>query len=402
VQIQSIDFDFFHGLKLQGLVSQIDPSHASGQGALKVQVASVNCSYSWSELFQRKLQLTGVTLDQPQVVLTKQPTAPLAPAEAAPVTASTPSGPSTGDASEQGSAMPFQFVLDRVKVNNGSVSVCDASGVSMVELQGVYAEANTAGYVPDKDIKGLLRIADMVASNLHVTNFSTPFTYHQFSLAATPFEASAFNGTIGGGYQLDALSGPSILDLNAKGFDVAQLTAATISNSSAKLSGSLDLQSKWRGVETGVLDGEGDAQLTNGKLDGVRILHELSQLLRVNELDAPVITQAKTHFLVQNRQTRFISLQLDSPIFQITGDGTVGFDGNLNANLVLVLTHDAMARLPKAAAASFVQQQDGTGSIAFQVTGTTSNPQTDLAARLLLQNTKIQNAINKALNKFFH
>ena len=86
-----------------------------------------------------------------------------------------------------------------------------------------------------------------------------------------PFYASAFGGKIAGGYQMGS-AGPSVLDLNGKGFDVAQLTAATVSNSSAKLSGSLDLQSKWRGVETGVLDGEGDAQLTNGKLEGVKIL----------------------------------------------------------------------------------------------------------------------------------
>ncbi len=35
VQVQSIDFDVFRGVKLQGLVTQIDPSHAGGQGALK-------------------------------------------------------------------------------------------------------------------------------------------------------------------------------------------------------------------------------------------------------------------------------------------------------------------------------------------------------------------------------
>jgi hypothetical protein len=122
----------------------------------------------------------------------------------------------------------------------------------------------------------------------------------------------------------------------------------------------------------------------------------------VKELETPVITSAKTHFVVQNQQTKFIGLQINSPIFQITGDGIVDFNGNLNANLVLILTRDSMAKMPKEAAASFVQQQDGTGSIAFQVTGTTANPQTDLATRLLMQNTQIQNAINKALNKFFH
>ena len=146
----------------------------------------------------------------------------------------------------------------------------------------------------------------------------------------------------------------------------------------------------------------GDAQLSNGKLEGVRILQELSSVLKIKELNSPDITSAKTHFVVQNQQTKFIGLQLISPVFQITGDGVVGFNGSLNANLVLILGRDAMSRLPKEAAASFVQQQDGTGSIAFQVTGTTSNPQTNLAARLLLQNTQIKNVINKALNKFFH
>ncbi len=399
VQIQSIDFDVFHGVKLQGLATRINAGHAGGQGALEVHVASANCAYSWSDLFQRRLRLTGVTLEQPKIVLTKQPATPMAPSEPAPVTAVTPSGPITTGG--QGTAMPFQFVLDRARVNDGSVSVQDANGALMVELKGVNAEANTSGYYEGKDVTGTLRIADITASNLHVTNFSTPFSYRQGALDAKPFDASAFGGKIAGDYQMGN-AGPSVLDLNAKGLDVAQLTAATNSNLSAKLSGSIDLQSKWRGVETGVLDGEGDAQLANGKLEGVRILHDLSQILRVKELDAPVITQAKTHFVVQNRQTKFIGLQVDSPIFQITGDGTIDFNGNLNANLVLVLTRDAMAKLPKAAADSFVQQQDGSGSIAFQVTGTTSDPRTDLAARLLMQNTQIKNVINKALNKFFH
>ena len=197
---------------------------------------------------------------------------------------------------------------------------------------------------------------------------------------------------------------PSVLELNAKGFDVAQLTAATSSGSSAKLSGSLDFQSKWLSAESGDPNGEGDAQLSNGKLEGVKILQEASQVLRINELAEPVISSAKTHFVVKDRQTRFIGLQLVSSFFSISGDGTIGFNGSLDANLVLVLTRGAMAKIPREAAQSFVQQQDGSGSIAFHVSGTTSDPRTDLAERLLLQNgkTQIKNEINKALNKFFH
>jgi hypothetical protein len=401
VEIQSIDFDIFHGVKLQGLVTQIDPSHSGGQGALKVQAVSVNCTYSLIDLLRRQLRLTGVTLDQPQVVLTKQPTPRMPPQEAAPVAASTPSGPVTGGSAATGTSVPFQFVLDRAKVNNGGVSIQDSNGTTTVELKGVNAEANTSGYYEGRDVTGTLKIADTLASNLHVTNFYTPFTYHPNYLAAKPFEAAAFSGNISGDYLMDG-SGPSVLNLNGKGFDVAQLTAATSSGSSAKLSGSLDLQSKWRSPETGDPNGEGDAQLTNGKLEGVKILEEVGKVLRVKELEAPIITKAQTHFVVQNRVTKFIGLQLDSPLFRLTGDGVVGFNGAIDANLVLILTRDAMGKLPKEAASSFVQQQDGTGSIAFHVTGTTANPQTDLAERLLLQNTQIKNVINKALNKFFH
>lgn len=399
VQINTIDFDILHGVKLQGLVTQIDPAHAGGQGALKVQVASVNCTYSLMDLLSRRLRLTGIILDQPQIVLTKQPTSALAPAT--PANASTPSGPTSGSVASSGSSMPFQFVLDRAKISDGAVSIQDASGTPTVNLKGLNTEANTAGYYDGRDVTGTIKIGEVVASNMVVKNFSTPFTYHANYLAAKPFEATSFNGNISGAYLMDG-TGPSVLDLNAKGIDVAQVTAATSSGSSAKLSGSLDLQSKWRGAETGDPNGEGDAQLTSGKLEGVKILKDVGSILRINELNEPVITKAQTHFVVAGRETKFNSLQLDSPLFQITGNGVIGFNGALSADLVLILGREVMGKLPKELAASFVQKQDGTGSISFHVSGTTNDPKTDLPQRLLMQNTQIKSEINKALNKFFH
>jgi len=394
VRIQSIDLDLVRGVKLLGFMTQIDPSHAGGQGALKVQVASVNCGYSWSDLFQGKLRVTGVTLEKPQIVLTKQATAP-PPAQAL------PGGPDSGTTAGPGTATPFQVALDRAKVSDGSLSILDAAGTSMVEFHGVNATADTSGYFEGKDVTGTLKIADMQGSNLHITNFSTPFTYHPNLLEATPFAASAFNGTIAGGYHFDGAA-PSVLELNAKGLDVVQLTAATSSGSSARLSGLLDLQSKWFGAESGDPNGEGDAQLTNGKLEGVKMLRELSGALRVRELDEPLITSAKTHFVVQNRQTKFIGLQINANVFQMTGSGVIGFDGSLNADMVLILSSDAMGKMPREVSAFFVQQSDGSGSVAFHLSGTAANPKTDLVTRLFLQNMQIQNTLKKELNKFFH
>ncbi len=423
VKIEAVNFDLFRGVRLQGVSTQIDPKHANAQGALLIKVESVNCSYAWSELFQRRLKLTGLTLDKPEVVLTREVTQPaaVAPAENTPVpatatptqvTTETPSGPTATTMSPSGShvemsgaegkSMPFQFMLEEAKVNDGTVSVRNAEGGSLVDLQGVNAQADTSGYSDGKEVTGRLDIAALaLPSNLHLANFSSPFTYGRGTVELKPMEASAYGGRAAGAYLLGS-QGPSILDLNGKGLDVAQLTAATSSRSSAKLSGALDIQSKWRGVESGDMEGEGDAQLTNGKLEGVAILQDLSKILRINELNAPVITKAQTHFQVANRVTTFTGLQLESPIFKMTGNGEIGFDGQVNATLVLILSRDAMGKLPSQAAASFVQQPDGSGTIEFHVTGTTAHPETDLATRLLMQNTEIKNVINKALNKFFH
>lgn len=419
VQIQSVNFDIFNGIKLQGLVTQIDPSRVNGQGALLANVESVNCTYAWKELLNRRLKLTGVTLDKPKFVLTKQPVAPasepmpLGNVPAAPnAISSQPSGPIPGSAEpapgtspstgSSGAAPAFQFVLDQAKINDGTVSVLNASGAKLVELLGVNVKADTAGYYSGQDLTATVKIADLaLPSNMHVTDFSTPVTYGRGTLEAKPFEAAAYGGRIAGSYVLGP-QGPSILDLNAKAFDVAQLTAATSSKSSAKLSGSLDVQSKWRGVESGTVVGEGDAQLTRGKLEGVKLLEDIGQIFRINELTAPAITQAVTHFQVANEVTTFTGLQLDSPAFKITGNGRVGFNGVVNADLVLILSKNTLGKLPKELTASFVTQPDGSGSIGFKVTGTTSKPETDLPARLLMQNTQIQNVINKALNKFFH
>ncbi len=114
---------------------------------------------------------------------------------------------------------------------------------------------------------------------------------------------------------------------------MAQLSAVLRPNASSKLTGALDLQSKWRGAETGVVEGEGDLQLADGKLEGVKILQDLAAILRVKELDSPVISSAQTHFVVANQNTHFTGLQINSPVFQMTGDGDIGFDGSLRADM---------------------------------------------------------------------
>ena len=396
VQIQSVDFDLLHGVKLRGLIMQIDAGHSGGQGALQVSVVGVDCNCAWLPLLHRQLKLTGLTLEKPRLVLTRQPPAPPPPLPA-------PNQANSAPSDAGGGPVPFQFTLDRAKVADGALSVRNAAGASIVDLEGVAIDADTADYADRGEVTGTLGIADIaLPSNVHITGFKTPVSYRAGQFMAQSFAASVFGGNLGGDYALGGADGVgSLLTLNAKGVDMVQMNTALKPQGSARLSGLLDVESKWRGVETGVAAGEGEAQLTNGRLEGVRILHDLSKVLRVKELDTPVITQAKTHFVVANRQTQFTGLQVDSVGFQMTGSGVIAFDGGLSADMVLILSRDSMGKLPKEAAVFFIQQPDGTGSIAYHLSGTVENPQTDLLTRLFIQNMQLQNEVKKALDKFF-
>jgi uncharacterized protein involved in outer membrane biogenesis len=395
VQIDSIDFSIFSGVKLHGLVTQMDAAHSGGQGEIAARIEEVNCSYSLWQLLQRKLALTAVTLDKPDIILTRQPPSEVQPPAPANPPATTPTTPG-------GKAAPFAFVLEALKINDGSLSVRDANGVSLAELHGIQVAAKTAGFEDGRDITGRLKIDQVtLPPNAMITNFSAPFSYRPGVAEVKPFDAAAFNGWLAGDYVLGP-SGTSLLDVNAKGVDVAQLAQAVDPSSPGKIKGSLDLQSKWRGIETGQVDGEGDAQLHDGKLEGMPLLHELADALRVKELESPNLKQAQTHFQVTGGRTHFTGLQIDAGIFQMTGDGTIFPGGGLSADMVLIFTRDSMNRIPKEVAMFFVQRQDGSASIAFHLGGTVDRPQTDLATRIFLQATPVRNAINKALDRFFH
>jgi uncharacterized protein involved in outer membrane biogenesis len=244
VQIESIDFDVLHGIKLKGLVSQIDSNHTGGQGALKLNAAQVNLTYSLWDLFAGKLRLTGVVLDQPQITLTKQPTQAMQPAPASSGGSST-SGSTTSGSS---SGSPFQFVLDGAKINNGTFTLLDASGANVAALTGVDASADTTGFSEGKDTTGEVKATQVNASGLQITDFYTSFTYRTNYLASKQFTATAYSGTLKGDFLMDGSAGPSTLSLNGNGLKVEQIAAA--SGSTSHLTGLLDFQSKWRSIET--------------------------------------------------------------------------------------------------------------------------------------------------------
>jgi uncharacterized protein involved in outer membrane biogenesis len=399
VEIRQIDFSFWSGVQLSGLATKFE----SPQGTVAAQMEDVNCSVSWFALLSRKLKLDGLTLVKPQIVLTQEPASRVpTPTPPAVPSSSSSTTPSTGT----GTNAPLNFVLESAKVSDGRLSIRDATGATKADLQGVQIGAKTGGLYTGQDVTGTIRIATVdLPQNLSLTDFSTPFSYRPDYINVTPYEATAFGGHLTGDYKLDP-SGPSLLDVNATGIDVAQVGRAANPNSSTTLTGALALQSKWQGVETGKLTGRGSAQITNGKIEGVPLLKDLSIALQVHELAEPVLRSVTTDFTVAAGTTRFTNLRIESDVFSMSGHGVIDPQGNLSADMVLTLHGSAMGGIPGVAASFFSRLPDGAGSIPFHIGGTVSSPKADLSTRLFLQGSQVQKTVNKSLNKvidhFFH
>lgn len=394
VEIKQIDLSIFSGVKLSGLATKLN----TAQGTVTAQVESVSCSYSLMALLSRRFQLDGVTVVNPQIVLTQQPASSVPTPAPPPVAAA----PAPAKETESGKTSPMQVVLKAAKISDGRLSILDATGATKADLQGVQVSADTAGYNEGKDITGKLRIATIaLPQNLKLTDFSTPFTYRTGAMTATPLSADAFSGHLTGGYRLDP-SGPSQLEIDATKLDVAQIGKTANPNSPTTLTGSLALQSKWSGVETGKLTGEGDAQITDGTLSGVSILRDLATALRIKELSEPILKSVTVHFQVANGTTRFSNLRIESTVFEMTGNGVIDPQGRLDANMVLTLHGDAMGAIPGAVTGFFSKLPGGGGSIPFHIGGTVGSPQTDLATRAFLQSPKVEKTIKKTFNSLFH
>ena len=152
-------------------------------------------------------------------------------------------------------------------------------------------------------------------------------------------------------------------------------------------------------METGKLTGEGDAQITNGKLTGVTVLRDLASALRVQALSEPDLKSVTVHFQVADGSTHFTNLRIESSIFEMTGDGVINAQGGLDANMVLTLHGDSMGPgIPGAAASLFSKLPGGAGSIPLHLTGTVGAPQTDLSRLLLPGSQHVEKVLTNTIN----
>jgi len=389
VEIKQIDLGFLGAVKLEGLGAKLATEH----GTIGALVANINCSYSLWPLLSRQVDIDALNLKNPEMVLTQQPPS----AASARITRASP------DETTAAKVPPFQFSLRSATITNGHLMVKDVTGATKADLLGIDVKADTGGYFTGQDVTGTTKVKTiLLPQNITATDFSSSFLYNNNgTLQARTFQATAFSGTISGDYTLDT-TGPSLLTVKTEHIDLAALGQAATPDLATKMSGALDLQSTWHQVETGQLTGEGDAQIADGKLEGLVLLHELATALKLPALSNPDLKSVTTHFLVSHGETRFNSLVVKSTAFDMTGSGVIGPKGELDADMILIFHADTMKQIPGIAAAVFSKLPDGGGTIPFHLSGTIAVPQSDTLTQLFITGSKIQKTISKTIKNIFN
>jgi hypothetical protein len=388
VGIQKLDFSLWHGVKLDGVTEQM----VFTRGTINGQLDTINCSYSLSGLLEHRVEVNEVTITQPQILLTQQPPRSLTtpPASAIPMNPAADHSP-----------LPLDVVVEAVRIVDGEMSVRDSAGVTSADLKGIDASLTTSDLMRGGKLNGTANVPTIaLPQNVNVTNCSATFSGDRSGNAAASFTAQAFDGIVSGDFTLTP-SGPSLSNISGTQLDMEKMGLAANSPSPTKLLGRAAFQSTWQGVETGLLAGNGTAQIANGRLVGSKIMNDLAAAFNIGSMSDPVIDSLTFKFDVAGGTTRFSNLDFKSVDFEITGSGVIDPQGNLNADMVLILHDSAFAQIPPIATHFFTKLPTGGASIPFQLSGTAAHPQSDLTTTIFVNTSKAQKTIKKVFDNLF-
>lgn len=132
------------------------------------------------------------------------------------------------------------------------------------------------------------------------------------------------------------------------------------------------------------LKGNASAEVRDCALTGAPVMKALAVGLQLPELADPRFEHCRAEFDIVGVQARTPVLVLKGPALELTGKGIYNLQSSsLDYDMTLLLPGSVYRKVTaKAIRGAFKEREDGSASIDFKVTGTSSAPKVDLAARL--------------------
>ena len=130
---------------------------------------------------------------------------------------------------------------------------------------------------------------------------------------------------------------------------------------------------------TKALEGTGHLAVKDGRIEGVNILQEVADALKVagismGEAKATAFSTIETDLVIKQGVINVQRLLMDSHDFQATGGGTIGFDQKLNLIVNLNLSQDVSQKISAASPVVKIAMKEGRLSLPLAIAGTAQAP----------------------------
>ena len=150
------------------------------------------------------------------------------------------------------------------------------------------------------------------------------------------------------------------------------------------------------------LEGTGQLFVKNGKVEGINLLEEATALLKVIGIaqdpgNATLFSSMESHLNIQHGVVMIKRLIANSPDFDVTGNGAIGFDKTLNLNLSVRLSEALSKSILGFSPIAKAMTARGRLSIPMVITGTIRAPQYALDTKAL--GTTVQEQVQEKLGE---
>ena len=400
VAINELQVSLFSGVVLRGVVIG-NPQGFSGN--LLTADAFV-LRYRLLPLLRRRVEIEQLSVDKPIVTLAQNDKgewnyekvgAPEAQAKSTNAVAP----PATTEKPAQ--AVPMDVVLSKLAITQGEVSMVGESNQPIVKVDGIDFSSSVS--LIDNQLAGTGKAGiDKIdlSEKLFVEKVATVVELGANQVKLTSLRGELADGKISGDVSVNYGNGLQYgVTVGLTNSDVGKL----LQDAGAKqaLTGKLNVSTTMEGsggVPT--IIGNGHVEIDNGKVMEIPALNLLATLLQMNVLKDLTFSQCLVEFSISNNVMQTPVIRLTSPQIQITGKGSVALDTyTLNHDMTITFAKGALDNTLLPIRGLFTEQQDGSLSLDFKVTGPYNSPKTDLTQRIA--RGVGQQLLQKGLQQFF-
>lgn len=399
------------GLSISGL------SVPQGENTKKslLSIRSIKFRLSLSALFQGHIFVTGMTIEDPSLLLVQgqsgiwpldsalpfrsleaksissrpsalaRESAEISITKIAPTSLETSPTQPTPEKEENKKAPPAKPVsIGKIKVLHGQASFYQAQGGRPIRLEGLATECKV---LPDGSALGVFQIKTAsFADSLRLSNITGDFEYREGQFQLTNLRAEWAKGLVQGSLLVRELP-DSFFEGAVTAENVSLQKLAEDAGFSAEgTQGILFAKANVQGDpnQPNSITGEASAFLREARMQPIEPIRQLGELLRINELSVLELRTAETKLSLRDGKILVNQLALESANLLVDATGEAKFDGTLDMDARFHVSQKLLAESLGFMGSKFkTSEREGYSHVPFSITGTMARPKSNLLDKLV-------------------